>query len=137
VSLGDDGLIVPVIRDAQELAPEGLGRRIKHLAAQARSGSLAPDDVQDGTFTITSPGAFGALIATPIINIPQVAILDLEAIVRRPVVITDGKGNEGIAIRSMAYLCLSWDHRAVDGAYAARFLAALRGRIESEPSTSA
>jgi pyruvate/2-oxoglutarate dehydrogenase complex dihydrolipoamide acyltransferase (E2) component len=131
VSLGDEGLIVPVIRDAHELAPNGLATRIKDLADKARARRLAPDDVRGGTFTITSPGAFGALIATPIINVPQVAILDLEAIVRRPVVVTDADGNEGIAIRSMAYLCLSWDHRALDGAYAARFLTALRKRVET------
>jgi len=131
VSLGDDGLIVPVIRDAQQLAPQGLAERIKELAGRARSGALTPDDVRGGTFTITSPGAFGALIATPIINVPQVAILDFETIARRPVVVTDPDGNESIAIRSMVYLCLSWDHRAIDGAYAARFLTALRGRIES------
>jgi pyruvate/2-oxoglutarate dehydrogenase complex dihydrolipoamide acyltransferase (E2) component len=131
VSLGDDGLIVPVIHDANQLAPEGLAARIKDLAVKARETRLVPDDVQGGTFTITSPGAFGALIATPVINVPQVAILDLEAIVRRPVVVTDADGGESIAIRSMAYLCLSWDHRAVDGVYAARFLTALRGRIET------
>lgn len=131
VSLGDDGLIVPVIRDAQEFTPQGLAKRIKNLAGRGQSGGLTPDDVRGGTFTITSPGAFGALIATPIINVPQVAILDLETIVRRPIVVTDTNGDESIAIRSMAYLCLSWDHRAIDGAYAARFLTSLRGRIES------
>jgi pyruvate/2-oxoglutarate dehydrogenase complex dihydrolipoamide acyltransferase (E2) component len=132
VSLGDDGLIVPVLKNAQELSEEGLATRIRELASNAREGRLAPDEVRDGTFTITSPGAFGALMATPIINIPEVAILDLETILRRPVVLVDDDGNEGIAIRSMAYLCLSWDHRAIDGAYAARFLTALRERIETD-----
>jgi pyruvate/2-oxoglutarate dehydrogenase complex dihydrolipoamide acyltransferase (E2) component len=127
VSLGDDGLIVPVVHDAQELSDEGLARRISELAARARARSgLSPDDVRGGTFTITNPGAFGAIAATPIINQPQVAILDLEAVVKRAVVIDDA-----IAIRPMANLCLSWDHRALDGAYAARFLSALRGRIEA------
>lgn len=134
VSLGGDGgLIVPVIHDAHELTPEGIAARTKDLAARAREKRLTPDDVQGGTFTITSPGAFGAIIATPIINQPQVGILDLETIVRRPVVVTDADGGESIAIRSMAFLCLSWDHRAIDGAYAARFLTALRKRIESTP----
>jgi pyruvate/2-oxoglutarate dehydrogenase complex dihydrolipoamide acyltransferase (E2) component len=133
VSLGADGLIVPVIRDAQDLSPEGLATRIKDLARRARSKQLVPDDVQGATFTITNPGASGALIATPIINLPQVAILDLEAIVRRPVVITDADGNESIAIRPMVNLILGWDHRALDGMYAAQFLTALRGRLEAAP----
>jgi pyruvate/2-oxoglutarate dehydrogenase complex dihydrolipoamide acyltransferase (E2) component len=130
VSLGADGLIVPVIHDAQQLAPEGLGARVQELARRARDKALAPGEVQGGTFTITNPGAAGAIIATPIINVPQVAILDLEAIVRRPVVVRDADGNESIAIRPMVNLVLGWDHRAVDGLYAARFLTALRGRLE-------
>jgi pyruvate/2-oxoglutarate dehydrogenase complex dihydrolipoamide acyltransferase (E2) component len=131
VSLGEDGLIVPVIHDAHELAPEGLARRISELAARARSGQLTPDDVQGATFTITNPGGFGTLASTPIINQPQVAILDLEAVVKRAVVVTDDAGNDSIAIRPMAYVCLSWDHRALDGALAAQFLSTLRTRIES------
>jgi pyruvate/2-oxoglutarate dehydrogenase complex dihydrolipoamide acyltransferase (E2) component len=131
VSLGDDGLIVPVVRDAQDLSDEGLARRIRELARRARDRELGPDDVRGGTFTITNPGQYGALAATPIINQPQVAILDLEAVVKRPVVITDAAGNDAIAIRPIAMLCMSWDHRAIDGAYAARFLTALRRRIES------
>jgi len=130
VSLDEDGLIVPVVRDAQDLSDEGLARRIRDLARRARERELAPDDVRGGTFTITNPGQYGALAATPIINQPQVAILDLEAVVKRPVVVTDAAGNDAIAIRPMAMLCMSWDHRAIDGAYAARFLAALRRRIE-------
>jgi pyruvate/2-oxoglutarate dehydrogenase complex dihydrolipoamide acyltransferase (E2) component len=131
VSLGAGGLIVPVIRDSQDLAVEGLGRRIRELAGSARAERLSPDDVQGATFTITNPGSYGALAATPIINAPQVAILDLEAVTRRPVVVADADGQEGIAIRSMVNLCLGWDHRAVDGAYAAQFLTALRRRLES------
>jgi pyruvate/2-oxoglutarate dehydrogenase complex dihydrolipoamide acyltransferase (E2) component len=130
VSLGGEGLIVPVIRDAQELAPQGLANRIKDLASRARAKQLVPDDVHGATFTITNPGASGALIATPIINVPQVAILDLEAIVRRPVVMADSDGKEGISIRPMVNLVLGWDHRALDGVYAAEFLTALRKRIE-------
>jgi pyruvate/2-oxoglutarate dehydrogenase complex dihydrolipoamide acyltransferase (E2) component len=130
VSLGEDGLIVPVLHDAQDLSAEGIARRIKDVAVRARERRLAPDEVRGGTFTITNPGASGALIATPVINVPQVAILDLEAIVRRPVVVTDPDGQESIAIRPMVNLCMSWDHRVLDGVYAARFLTALRGRIE-------
>jgi pyruvate/2-oxoglutarate dehydrogenase complex dihydrolipoamide acyltransferase (E2) component len=131
VSLGEGGLIVPVVRDAQDLSDEGIGRRIKELARRARERDLSPDDVRGGTFTITNPGQFGAVAATPIINQPQVAILDLEAVVKRPVVITDEDGNDSIAIRPMTMLCMSWDHRAIDGAYAAQFLTALRRRIEA------
>jgi pyruvate/2-oxoglutarate dehydrogenase complex dihydrolipoamide acyltransferase (E2) component len=131
VSLGEGGLIVPVVRDAQDLSDEGIGRRIRELARRARERELSPDDVRGGTFTITNPGQFGAVAATPIINQPQVAILDLEAVVKRPVVITDADGNDSIAIRPMTMLCMSWDHRALDGVYAAQFLTALRRRIEA------
>jgi pyruvate/2-oxoglutarate dehydrogenase complex dihydrolipoamide acyltransferase (E2) component len=131
VSLGEEGLIVPVIRNAHELSPEGLAVRIKDVALRARGKRLSPDDVGGGTFTITNPGAFGALLATPIINQPQVAILDLEAVVKRPVVVTDDDGRDSIAIRPMTYLCMSWDHRALDGALAAQFLSTLKRRIES------
>jgi pyruvate/2-oxoglutarate dehydrogenase complex dihydrolipoamide acyltransferase (E2) component len=130
VSLGEQGLIVPVIRNAQELSHEGLASRIKDLAERARGKRLSPDEVGGGTFTITNPGAYGAVLATPIINQPQVAILDLEAVVKRPVVVTDADGRDSIAIRPMTYLCMSWDHRALDGAVAAQFLATLKRRIE-------
>jgi pyruvate/2-oxoglutarate dehydrogenase complex dihydrolipoamide acyltransferase (E2) component len=126
VSLGEDGLIVPVVKNAHELSHEGLAARIKDLAERARSKRLTPDEVSGGTFTITNPGAFGALLATPIINQPQVAILDLEAVVKRPVVVN----GDSIAIRPMTYLCMSWDHRALDGALAAQFLSAVRKHIE-------
>ncbi|HEV7804429.1 MAG TPA: dihydrolipoamide acetyltransferase family protein [Solirubrobacteraceae bacterium] len=131
VDLGDDGLIVPVVRGAQDLSPEGLSRRIRDLARRARARQLTPDDVRGGTFTITNPGQFGSLMATPVISLPQVAILDIEAIVKRPVVVTDSFGEDAIAIRPMVILGLSWDHRAIDGALAARFLANVRKRIES------
>ncbi|MGZ6640251.1 MAG: dihydrolipoamide acetyltransferase family protein [Solirubrobacteraceae bacterium] len=131
VSLGEDGLIVPVVRGAQDLSPEGLGKRIRELARQARSKTLSPDDVQGGTFTITNPGQYGTLMATPVINQPQVAILDLEAVVKRPVVVTDPAGNDSIAIRPMCVFGLSWDHRALDGVLAAQFLAAVRDRLEA------
>jgi pyruvate/2-oxoglutarate dehydrogenase complex dihydrolipoamide acyltransferase (E2) component len=134
VSLGEGGLIVPVIHRAQEYSVEGLGQRIRELARKARKGQLTPDEVRGGTFTITNPGGYGSIMATPIINQPQVAILDTEAVVKRPVVITDELGNDSIAIRLMTYFCMSWDHRALDGALAARFLAALRERVEAWPS---
>ena len=126
VSLGESGLIVPVIHDAQELSVEGLAARIRDLAKRARANQLKPDEVRGGTFTITNPGGYGSIIATPVINQPQVAILDTEAVVKRAVVVDDA-----IAIRPMTYLCMSWDHRALDGALAAQFLSALRGRLES------
>jgi len=127
VSLGEKGLIVPVVHDAHLLSHEGLAAKVKDLAARARDNRLQPDEVRGGTFTITNPGRYGALLATPIINQPQVAILDLEAVVKRPVVVA----GDSIAIRPMTYLCMSWDHRALDGAYAAQFLSAVRARIEA------
>jgi 2-oxoglutarate dehydrogenase E2 component (dihydrolipoamide succinyltransferase) len=130
VSLGPDGLIVPVVHDAQELSHEGLARRIAELARRARAGELDADDVRGGTFTITNPGGYGTIASTPIINQPQVAILDLEAVVKRPVAVSDGDGGDAVAIRPMTNLCLSWDHRALDGALAAQFLGTVRERIE-------
>jgi pyruvate/2-oxoglutarate dehydrogenase complex dihydrolipoamide acyltransferase (E2) component len=135
VSLGEGGLIVPVIRDAQELSVEGLATRIKDFAQRARANQLTPDEVRGGSFTITNPGGYGSIIATPVINQPQVAILDTEAVVKRPVVLTDELGNDSIAIRPMTYLCMSWDHRALDGALAAQFLSGLRKNLESWPTT--
>jgi 2-oxoglutarate dehydrogenase E2 component (dihydrolipoamide succinyltransferase) len=126
VSLGDDGLIVPVVHNAHELSHEGLARRIAELAERARARTLTPDETKGGTFTITNPGRYGALLATPIINQPQVAILDLEAVVKRPVVV----GGDSIGIRPMTYLCMSWDHRALDGVLAAQFLGSVRKHIE-------
>lgn len=131
VSLGrEGGLIVPVVRDAQELSAEGLAARIRDLAQRARANRLQPDEVHGGTFTITNPGQHGAIMATPVINQPQVAILDLEAIVKRPIVVTDDDGNDMISIRPQTILGLSWDHRALDGVQAAQFLAAIRRRLE-------
>jgi pyruvate/2-oxoglutarate dehydrogenase complex dihydrolipoamide acyltransferase (E2) component len=130
VSLGEDGLIVPVIHGAHELSEEGLAARIRDLATRARSRQLTPDDVRGGTFTITNPGQFGSIMATPVINLPQVGILDFEAVVKRPVVMTDAEGNDSIAIRPMTILGLSWDHRALDGALSAQFLAAVKRNLE-------
>jgi pyruvate/2-oxoglutarate dehydrogenase complex dihydrolipoamide acyltransferase (E2) component len=130
VSLGEDGLIVPVIQGAHELSVEGLAARVRDLARRARSRELQPDEVRGGTFTITNPGQYGSLMATPIINQPQVAILDLETITKRPVVVTDAEGNDSIAIRAMTILGLSWDHRALDGVQAAQFLASVKRHLE-------
>jgi pyruvate/2-oxoglutarate dehydrogenase complex dihydrolipoamide acyltransferase (E2) component len=134
VSLGEDGLIVPVLHRAHELSVEGLAARIKDLARRARSRELTPDEVRGGTFTITNPGQYGSIMATPIINQPQVAILDFEAVVKRPVVVTDSDGNDSIAIRPITILGLSWDHRALDGALSAQFLASIKMHLESWPA---
>ena len=131
VSLGDDGLIVPVIQRAHELSVEGLAARVRDIARRARGRELTPDDVRGGTFTITNPGQYGSIMATPIINQPQVAILDFEAVIKRAVVVTDADGNDSIAIRPMTILGLSWDHRALDGALAAQFLASVKRNLES------
>jgi pyruvate/2-oxoglutarate dehydrogenase complex dihydrolipoamide acyltransferase (E2) component len=130
VSLGDDGLIVPVIHRAHELSVEGLAARIRDLATRARARQLSADEVRGGTFTITNPGQYGSIMATPIINLPQVGILDLEAVVKRPVVLTDAGGNDSIAIRPMTILGLSWDHRALDGALSAQFLASVKRQLQ-------
>jgi pyruvate/2-oxoglutarate dehydrogenase complex dihydrolipoamide acyltransferase (E2) component len=131
VSLGEEGLIVPVIHRAQELSVEGLAARIRVVAKRARAGELTADDVLGGTFTITAPGQYGSIMATPVINQPQVGILDFEAVVKRPVVLTDADGNDSIGIRPMTILGMSWDHRALDGALSAQFLASLRDRLQA------
>jgi 2-oxoglutarate dehydrogenase E2 component (dihydrolipoamide succinyltransferase) len=128
---GGKGLIVPVIKNAEGLNLLGLARAINDLGERAHTKKLMPDDVQGGTFTITNPGGFGAVIGTPIISQPQVAILDVEAIVKRPVVVQDDRGNDVIAIRPMMNLCISYDHRLVDGAYAAQFMRELKQNLES------
>src|SRR5919197_730774 len=127
---GGHGLIVPVIKNAEGLNLLGLARGIADIAERARNKKLTPDDVQGGTFTITNPGGWGAIIGTPIISQPQVAILDVEALVKRPVVVSDESGQDVIAIRPMMNLCLSYDHRLVDGAYAAQFMKELRENLE-------
>jgi 2-oxoglutarate dehydrogenase E2 component (dihydrolipoamide succinyltransferase) len=132
VALDDGaGLIVPVLKNAEEKNLVGLARGINDLATRARSRKLMPDDVSGGTFTLTNPGIFGATHGTPIINQPQVAILDTEAIIKRPVVVTDEEGADSIAIRSMMNLCMSYDHRLIDGAYAVQFLAHLKRSLET------
>ncbi len=124
------GLLVPVIRDAGDLNIAGLARKIADLADRTRNNKITPDELGGGTFTLTNTGSRGALFDTPIINQPQVAILGTGSVVRRPVVVVDPDGGETIAIRSMVYLALSYDHRLVDGADAARFLASVKERLE-------
>jgi len=126
VSLGEGGLIVPVIKDAHNKDLVTLARELDDLARRARDGKLTPADVQGGTFSITNPGVFGAILSTPIINAPQSAILGVEAIQKMPVVRED----DSIVIRSMMYLCLSYDHRVIDGETAIRFLQHIRQTLE-------
>jgi 2-oxoglutarate dehydrogenase E2 component (dihydrolipoamide succinyltransferase) len=125
------GLIVPVIRNAEGLNLLGIARAIQDLSERARAKRLVPDEVQGGTFTITNPGGYGSIIGTPIINQPQVAILDVEALVKRPVVISDETGADAIAVRPMMNLCLSFDHRLIDGAYAVQFMAEVRANLQN------
>ncbi|MEJ6618177.1 MAG: 2-oxoglutarate dehydrogenase, E2 component, dihydrolipoamide succinyltransferase [Candidatus Planktophila sp.] len=124
------GLLVPVIHSAGDLNMGGVARKISDLAARTRNNKVSPDELGGGTFTLTNTGSRGALFDTPIINQPQVAILGLGAIVKRPMVVKGEDGGETIAIRSMVYLALSYDHRVVDGADAARFLVTLKERLE-------
>ena len=126
----DRGLLVPVIREAGELNIAGLAKRISDVADRTRTNKVAPDELSGGTFTVTNTGSRGALFDTPIINQPQVAILGTGAVVKRPIVVTDASGQDVIAIRSMVYLALSYDHRLVDGADAARFLGTMKDRLE-------
>ena len=131
----DWGLIVPVLKGADNLSLTGITRSLNDLANRARSKRLDPREVQDGTFTITNPGVFGSLTGTPIINQPQVAILCVGAIEKRPKVITGPEGEDAIAIRTCAYLSLSFDHRIVDGADADRFMASVKKSLETFPET--
>ena len=124
------GLLVPVIHSAGDLNMGGIARKIADLAARTRDNKVTPDELGGGTFTLTNTGSRGALFDTPIINQPQVAILGLGAVVKRPMVVKGEDGGETIAIRSMVYLGLSYDHRVVDGADAARFLVTLKERLE-------
>src|SRR5260370_22694652 len=127
----DWGLIVPVIKRADDLSISGLARAANDLADRARTKQLKPDEVAGGTFTITNPGVFGGLFRTPIINQPQVAILGVGKIEKRAKVLTSGDGEDYIAIRQMAYFALSFDHRIIDGSDAEKFLAYIKERLES------
>ena len=124
------GLLVPVIKDAGDLSIAGLARKIADVADRTRNNKVVPDELSGGTFTITNTGSRGALFDTPIINQPQVAILGTGAVVKRPIVIEDPNIGESIAVRDMIYLALTYDHRIVDGADAARFLTNIKERLE-------
>jgi 2-oxoglutarate dehydrogenase E2 component (dihydrolipoamide succinyltransferase) len=126
----DWGLIVPVIKRADDLSISGLARAANDLADRARTKQLKPDEVTGGTFTITNPGVFGGLFGTPIINQPQLAILGVGKIEKRPKVMTSAEGDDFLAIRWMAYFALSFDHRVIDGADAERFLAFVKEQLE-------
>src|SRR5690606_15545548 len=125
------GLVVPVIRDAGDLNLAGLARRIADVAERTRANKVSPDELSGGTFTLTNTGSRGALFDTPIINQPQVGILGTGAVVKRAVVVDDPNLGEIIVPRSMVYLSLSYDHRLVDGADAARFLGTIKERLEA------
>jgi 2-oxoglutarate dehydrogenase E2 component (dihydrolipoamide succinyltransferase) len=124
------GLLVPVIHGAGDLNLAGMARKIADLAERTRSNSVTPDELGGGTFTLTNTGSRGALFDTPIINQPQVGILGTGAVVKRPVVVQDAELGEVVAVRSMIYLALTYDHRIVDGADAARFLGTVKTRLE-------
>ena len=126
----EKGLLVPVIKDAGDLNIAGLAKKIADLAARTRSNKVTPDDLSGGTFTITNYGSAGTLMDTPIINQPQVAILGTGALVKRPVVLTVPGVGDTIAVRDMMYLSMTYDHRLVDGADAARFLSMVKARLE-------
>ncbi|HMB51892.1 MAG TPA: 2-oxoglutarate dehydrogenase, E2 component, dihydrolipoamide succinyltransferase [Thermoanaerobaculia bacterium] len=126
------GLLVPVIRDADQLSLAGLAKTANDLAERARSKKLSPDALRGGTFTVTNPGVFGSLFGTPIINQPQVAIVGIGAIEKRPVVTSDANGNDAISIKTMCYLSITYDHRLVDGADADRFMIDVKKVIEED-----
>jgi pyruvate dehydrogenase E2 component (dihydrolipoamide acetyltransferase) len=126
----DWGLIVPVIRNADEKSILGLARATQDLAERARSKRLKPEEIQGGTFTVTNPGGFGSLFGTPIIPQPQVAILGVGTIEKRPVVVVDENGNDALGIRTVGFLALSFDHRLIDGADADRFLGTVKKTLE-------
>jgi pyruvate/2-oxoglutarate dehydrogenase complex dihydrolipoamide acyltransferase (E2) component len=126
----ENGLIVPVLKNADGMNLTGLARSIRDLAERARTKRLQPDDVQGGTFTITNPGPFGSIMSVPIINKGQAGILAFDAVAKRPVVVTDDDGNDAVAIRHMVFLSMSWDHRIIDGAEAARYLSQLKSQLE-------
>jgi 2-oxoglutarate dehydrogenase E2 component (dihydrolipoamide succinyltransferase) len=132
----DWGLIVPVIRNADELALIGIARAINDLGERARTKKLSPDEVQRGTFTITNPGGFGSYAGTPIINQPQVAILGVGAIEKRPSVVTLPDGTDGLAVRTKGMLTMAYDHRIVDGADADRFLADMKAMLQNFPESA-
>ena len=135
VDLAGKGLIVPVIKNADQLSLVGLAKTANDLAERARAKKLKPEEVQGGTFTITNPGVFGSLFGTPVINQPQVAILGIGAIEKRPIVVEDEDGNDSIVIKTMSYFGISYDHRLVDGADADRFMLDVKKVLETDTWT--
>lgn len=131
VDLEFEGLVVPVVKDAQDLRVRGLARSIADVAGRARRGRLTPDDVTGGTFTITNPGGFGTFVTAPILNHPQVGILSTDSVQMRPVAVALEGGSWGVAVHPVGHLSLSFDHRAVDGAYASAFLAEVKQWLET------
>ncbi len=131
IDLDQKGLIVATIRDADELRLVAVARRVRELADKARNGKLEPDDVIGSSFTITNPGPFGSFMSAPVINVPNVGILSTDTVAKRPVVITDEHGQDGIAIRHIGYLGLSWDHRAFDGSTAVMFLGRIKENLQT------
>jgi 2-oxoglutarate dehydrogenase E2 component (dihydrolipoamide succinyltransferase) len=131
VDLEYQGLLVPVVREAETKRLRAIAREISDLAGRATSRKLSPDEIQGGTFTISNNGSAGSVLTAPIINQPQVAILSTDAIVRRPVVVELPDGSEGIGVHPVGNLAMSWDHRAFDGAYAANFLHKVKTILET------
>ncbi len=136
VDLDFQGLLAPVVRGADGLRMRAVARGISDLARRARSKALSPDELVGGTFTLTNAGSYGTMMQFPIINQPQVAILSTDAVKRRPVVVEDSFGNESIVIHSVGVLAMAWDHRAIDGAYAAAFLARIKEILETREWTA-
>ncbi|MGB4862827.1 MAG: 2-oxo acid dehydrogenase subunit E2, partial [Tepidiformaceae bacterium] len=123
----EHGLVTPVVKDAGDLSVAGLAKRIADLSQRAHTRKLRVEDIELGTFTVNNTGSFGSIASKPIVNVPQVAIVTMERVVKRPVVLAD----DAIAVRSMVNVCLSFDHRALDGYEAGGFLAALKGKLET------
>ncbi len=131
VDLDFEGLLAPVVHEADDLRLRAIAREINDLAARARNKQLSVDDITGGTFTISNSGSFGSFLVLPIINQPQVAILSSDGVSRKPVVVTAADGTEAVAIHSVGLLGMSWDHRAFDGSYAAAFLRQVKTVIET------
>ncbi len=135
VDIPGRGLLVPVIKNADQLSLTGLAKTANDLADRARSKKMKPEETQGGTFTVTNPGVFGSLFGTPVINQPQVAILGIGTIEKRPIVVTDEDGNDAIVIKTMSYLAITYDHRLVDGADADRFMLDIKKVLEEDTWT--
>jgi len=136
VDLDFEGLVVPVVHEADGKRLRAIAREVADLAERARTKKLMPDDIAGGTFTITNVGSYGTMLTMPIVNQPQIAILSTDGVKRRPVVVDLPDGGEGIAIHPTGNLCMSWDHRAVDGAYAAAFMKKVKDLLETRDWSS-